>query len=306
MTRPGTSKTRTRSNSVRGTRDRDRYVEPSEVTKWDPGLTERVMGLHPTADQGLAPRRGARTGRLPARRRAGGRPTTRADCSRWTCRCSPPTSTRSSATTDPSTRSATTSSSPGRRATSSSKTGFIRANHENADEALRSGGVVIVFPGGDYDVYRPTLSREQDRLRRPHRLRPGRASTPACRSCRRCRSAARRAQLFLTRGEWLAKALRLDKLLRAKILPISFGFPFGLSAVLPVNVPLPTKIVTQVLPADRHRRGVRRGSRRRRGRRPRPARHAAGARRTGQGTPPSGARLTMWRSPTGSAGTSAW
>ena len=28
---------------------------------------------------------------------------------------------------------------------------------------------------------------------------------------------------------------------------ISFGFPFGLSAVLPVNVPLPTKIVMRVL-----------------------------------------------------------
>src|SRR5258708_28586485 len=38
------------------------------------------------------------------------------------------------------------------------RTGFIRASHENADEALRSGGVVVVFPGGDYDVYRPTLT----------------------------------------------------------------------------------------------------------------------------------------------------
>lgn len=47
----------------------------------------------------------------------------------------------------------------------------------------------------------------------------------------------------------MAKTLRLDKLLRAKILPISFGFPFGLSAVVPVNLPLPTKIVTRVLPA---------------------------------------------------------
>ena len=45
------------------------------------------------------------------------------------------------------------------------------------------------------------------------------------------------------KGRWLW----LDKLLRAKILPISFGFPFGLSLVLPVNLPLPTKIVTQVL-----------------------------------------------------------
>jgi 1-acyl-sn-glycerol-3-phosphate acyltransferase len=36
-------------------------------------------------------------------------------------------------------------------------------------------------------------------------------------------------------------------LLRSAILPVSFGFPFGLSAVVPPNVPLPTKIVTQVL-----------------------------------------------------------
>ena len=32
------------------------------------------------------------------------------------------------------------------------KTGYILASHENADESLRSGGVVMVFPGGDYDV----------------------------------------------------------------------------------------------------------------------------------------------------------
>lgn len=54
-------------------------------------------------------------------------------------------------------------------------------------------------------------------------------------------------QIYLSRGTGLAKLLRLDKLLRAKILPISIGFPFGLSAVLPVNIPLPTKIVMQVL-----------------------------------------------------------
>ena len=46
-------------------------------------------------------------------------------------------------------------------------------------------------------------------------------------------------------------ALRLTKLehklFRSNILPIAFGFPFGLSIVVPVNMPLPTKIVTQVL-----------------------------------------------------------
>ena len=56
------------------------------------------------------------------------------------------------------------------------------------------------------------------------------------------------SQLYLSRGEWLAKTLRLDKLMRSKIMPLSFGFPFGFSAVVPVNVPLPTKIVMQVVP----------------------------------------------------------
>jgi 1-acyl-sn-glycerol-3-phosphate acyltransferase len=127
------------------------------------------------------------------------------------------------------------------------RTGFIRANHENADEALRSGGVVVVFPGGDYDVYRPTLS--ENKVDFDGRtgyvkaaLNAGVPIVPAV------GIGGQETQLYLSRGEWLAKTLRLDKLMRSKILPISFGFPFGLSAVLPVNVPLPSKIVMQVLP----------------------------------------------------------
>jgi hypothetical protein len=38
------------------------------------------------------------------------------------------------------------------------------------------------------------------------------------------------------------------KLFRTDILPIAFGFPFGLSVVVPVNIPTPTKIATLVLP----------------------------------------------------------
>jgi hypothetical protein len=32
-----------------------------------------------------------------------------------------------------------------------------------------------------------------------------------------------------------------------EILPLSIGFPFGLSAIFPPNIPLPSKIVTRVL-----------------------------------------------------------
>jgi 1-acyl-sn-glycerol-3-phosphate acyltransferase len=37
--------------------------------------------------------------------------------------------------------------------------GYIRATRANAAEALRASAVVIDFPGGDYDAYRPTWSR---------------------------------------------------------------------------------------------------------------------------------------------------
>ncbi len=62
---------------------------------------------------------------------------------------------------------------------------------------------------------------------------------------------AQESQLFLSRGTRLAKRLGLDKRLRLKVPPISIGFPFGISVIMPPNVPLPTKIVTQVLePTD--------------------------------------------------------
>ncbi|MBS1691582.1 MAG: 1-acyl-sn-glycerol-3-phosphate acyltransferase [Actinobacteria bacterium] len=127
------------------------------------------------------------------------------------------------------------------------RTGFIRASHENADAALRSGGVVVVFPGGDYDAYRPTLSENTiDFGGRTGYVRAAlNAGVPLVPAVA---IGGQQSQFYMSRGEWMARALRLDRLLRVKILPISFGFPFGLSAVLPLNAPLPTKIVMRVLP----------------------------------------------------------
>ena len=128
------------------------------------------------------------------------------------------------------------------------KTGFIPANHENADEALRSGGVVIVFPGGDYDVYRPTLTENKiDFDGRTGYVRaainagvpivpvgvdrrPGGAAVPVPRRVDGQDAATRQAAA----GQDPADLVRL---------PVR-----AVSAVLPVNLPLPTKIVTQVLP----------------------------------------------------------
>jgi hypothetical protein len=56
------------------------------------------------------------------------------------------------------------------------------------------------------------------------------------------------SQLFLSRGTDVAKALGpIAKLFRTKIVPVSFGFPFGLSVVLPLNLPLPAKITMKAL-----------------------------------------------------------
>jgi 1-acyl-sn-glycerol-3-phosphate acyltransferase len=40
-----------------------------------------------------------------------------------------------------------------------SRIGVIHASPENAGKALHSGAVVLVYPGGDYDAYRPTLGQ---------------------------------------------------------------------------------------------------------------------------------------------------
>jgi 1-acyl-sn-glycerol-3-phosphate acyltransferase len=123
--------------------------------------------------------------------------------------------------------------------------GLIRAGRDNAAAALRSGGVVLNFPGGVYDAYRPTASENVVDFNG----RTGYVSTAIDARVPivpMVSIGGQESQLFLTRGTWLAKRLGLNRF-RTDILPITFGFPFGLSVILPPNLPLPTKIVTQVL-----------------------------------------------------------
>ena len=126
------------------------------------------------------------------------------------------------------------------------RAGFLPARRENAEAVLRSGGVTIVFPGGDYDTFRPTS--------RANVIDFG-GRTGYVRTALTCdvpivpvvSVGGQEAQIFLSRGEGLARLLRLDKLLRTKYMPIGIGFPFGLTFAFPPNLPLPTKIRTRVL-----------------------------------------------------------
>jgi 1-acyl-sn-glycerol-3-phosphate acyltransferase len=124
--------------------------------------------------------------------------------------------------------------------------GFLPANRENALAALRDGGLTIVFPGGDHDVLRPWYERNKIVFHgRTGYVRTAlEAGVPLVPVVS---IGGHEAVILLSRGELLAKLFRLEKLLRLKYFPLHLGFPFGFTAAFPPNLPLPTKIVTQVL-----------------------------------------------------------
>jgi 1-acyl-sn-glycerol-3-phosphate acyltransferase len=127
------------------------------------------------------------------------------------------------------------------------KYGTVAASPENADEALDSGAVLLVYPGGDYEVHRPSWERSKVgfdgrqgwiRLALKHDV----PLVPVV------SVGGQETQLFLSRGEGLAKLLRLDKLFRLKVLPISVGLPWVINVGdMLGHVPLPAKITIQVL-----------------------------------------------------------
>jgi 1-acyl-sn-glycerol-3-phosphate acyltransferase len=126
--------------------------------------------------------------------------------------------------------------------------GFIPASRENAASALASDAAVIVFPGGDFDAMRPTLAQNViDFDGRTGYVRTAiDAGVPIVPIVS---IGGQETQFFLTRGTWLAKRLGIIKrLTRSEMVPIAAGFPFGVT-LGGMNLPLPSKIVTQVLPA---------------------------------------------------------
>lgn len=130
--------------------------------------------------------------------------------------------------------------------------GVIGASRDNAAMALNSGGVVLVFPGGDYDVYRPTARRNVIDFggRTGYAEAAVKAGVPIVPAVT---IGGQESQFYLTRGIKLARVLGLSgwehRLFRSTLLPVTLGFPFGLSVLLPVNMPLPAKMVTELLPA---------------------------------------------------------
>src|SRR5437763_8288098 len=128
------------------------------------------------------------------------------------------------------------------------KFGTVAASHENAHKALDSGAALLVYPGGDYEVHRPSwdgnkvdfggrkgyirLALEKDVPIVPVVAIGGQETA-----------------LFLSRGDRLARLLGIDRLLRLKVLPISIAIPWGLNVGdMLGHWPLPAKIQVRALP----------------------------------------------------------
>jgi 1-acyl-sn-glycerol-3-phosphate acyltransferase len=128
------------------------------------------------------------------------------------------------------------------------KYGTVAASPENADKALASGAALLVYPGGDHEVHRPSWkSGKVDFGGRKGFVRLALAKNVPLVPV--VSIGGQETALFLTRGEGLARLLRLDKLFRLKVLPISLSLPWGLNVGdMMGHFPLPAKISIQVLP----------------------------------------------------------
>jgi 1-acyl-sn-glycerol-3-phosphate acyltransferase len=128
------------------------------------------------------------------------------------------------------------------------KYGTVEASMENAKRALDSGAAVLVYPGGDYEVHRPSWERNRvDFGGRQGFIRLAiEQDVPIVPVVA---IGGQETALFLSRGEHLAGALGLDKLFRLKVLPLSIALPWGLNVGdLLGHIPLPAKITVEALP----------------------------------------------------------
>jgi 1-acyl-sn-glycerol-3-phosphate acyltransferase len=127
------------------------------------------------------------------------------------------------------------------------KYGTVAATPENAERALDVGGALLVYPGGDYEVHRP--SWESARVDFGGRKgfirlaqRKGVPLVPVV------AIGGQETALFLSRGERIARLLGLDRMFRLKVLPVSLALPWGLNVGdMLGHLPLPAKITIEVL-----------------------------------------------------------
>src|SRR5262249_12387517 len=129
------------------------------------------------------------------------------------------------------------------------KFGTVAASPRNSQKALDSGAALLVYPGGDYEVHRPTWQRNRvDFGNRKGFIRLAlEQNVPIVPVVS---IGGQETALFLSRGERLPGPPRRDRMFRLKVLPISLAVPWGLNiGDMLGHLPLPAKITIETLPA---------------------------------------------------------
>lgn len=126
------------------------------------------------------------------------------------------------------------------------KLGEVPANRANTQRALADGHAVLVYPGGDQEVFRPWTERHRiDFAGRKGfvevALRAGVPVVPVV------AHGGHDTIHILSRGEWLGRLVGMERI-RTPTLPIALQIPWGPSLVGMPSIPLPAKISVQLLP----------------------------------------------------------
>lgn len=125
--------------------------------------------------------------------------------------------------------------------------GAITGSREGALAALERGASVVVYPGGEIELYRPWTARNEIRFHdRKGFLRIARASRAPIMPV--VAHGGHNTIISLTDGEEIARTLRLDKLIGLKALPVYLALPWGVGVggFLP-HLPPPVKITIEVM-----------------------------------------------------------
>lgn len=127
------------------------------------------------------------------------------------------------------------------------KYGSVPAGHDNARAALERGAALLVYPGGDWEVHRPSWeSATVDFAGRKGFIKL--ALDQNVPIVPLVAIGGQETALFLSRGDRLARALGLDRMFRLKVLPISLAVPWILNVGdMLTHWPLPAKITVEAM-----------------------------------------------------------
>jgi 1-acyl-sn-glycerol-3-phosphate acyltransferase len=124
--------------------------------------------------------------------------------------------------------------------------GALRAHPKAAKMAFEQDGMVIVYPGGDVETFRPFKNR--DRIDFGGRKGFIRLSIREQVPIYPCVSVGVHEMFYvITRGEKIAEKLNLKKKLRTGVFPIVFSLPWGITTGFLPYLPLPSKIIIEFL-----------------------------------------------------------